>query len=78
MKGYPKLKLEKMNTKIIVKMTAKQSNNITDDEATAAPSSDDNKKFVSAPYIRGTSERVWRILGNYNINIYHKPTRTLR
>ena len=33
---------------------------------------------VSLPYIRGTSETIARILKPFNIQIAHKPTRTLR
>ena len=35
-------------------------------------------KYISAPYIRGTSERVARILRKYDIKLAHKPTRTLK
>ena len=77
MNGYPKPKLKKMNKMIVTKMTAKQINNVSDDEFTAAPSSDDNKKFVSAP-LRRTFERVACILSNYYISLCHKPAKTLR
>ena len=35
-------------------------------------------RTVSLPYIRGTSETIARILKPFNIQIAHKPTRTLR
>ena len=35
-------------------------------------------KYVSAPYIHGTSERVTRILRKHDIKLAHKPTRTLK
>ena len=35
-------------------------------------------KYVSAPYIRGTSERVVRILRKHDRKSAHKPARTLR
>lgn len=33
---------------------------------------------VCAPYIQGASERTARILQKYNVQLCHKPTRTLR
>ena len=39
---------------------------------------ENNFKYISAPYIKGTSERVNRILNNFHIRLGHKPTNTLR
>ena len=39
---------------------------------------ENNFKYISAPYIKGTSERVNRILKNVEIRLGHKPTNTLR
>jgi hypothetical protein len=35
-------------------------------------------KFISAPYLKGTSERVQRILHPFNIKIGHKSCNTIR
>ena len=35
-------------------------------------------KYISAPYIRGTSERTARILKKHKIKLAHKPTRSLK
>ena len=35
-------------------------------------------KYVSAPYIKGASERVSRILKPYDIELAHKPTNTIK
>ena len=35
-------------------------------------------RYISAPYIRGTSERVNRIFLKYNIRLGNKPPRTLK
>ena len=35
-------------------------------------------RYISAPYIRGTSERVNRIFQKYNIRLGNKPPRTLK
>ena len=37
-----------------------------------------NTKFISAPYIEGTSERVARILKPFGINLAHKSSVTLK
>ena len=34
--------------------------------------------YISAPYIRGASERMSRVLKRFDINLAHKPTRTLK
>ena len=34
-------------------------------------------KFISAPYIRGASERTEKLLKKYDVKLSHKPTRTL-
>ena len=39
---------------------------------------DQKKTIASIPYIKGTSERIARILRPFNINVAHKPTVTLR
>ena len=39
---------------------------------------DNNSPFISAPCIKGTSERVARILKQYNVKLAYKPTRTLK
>ena len=36
------------------------------------------RNYISAPYIRGTSERAARILKNYDIQLSHKSTKTLK
>ena len=43
-----------------------------------ATSNDTQQIYISAPYIQRTSERVSRIFKKYNVNIAHKPTRTLK
>lgn len=46
------------------------TDNETEDQAT--------KIYTSAPYIKGISEKTARIFKNYNIQLCHKPTKTLR
>ena len=36
------------------------------------------KKYISTPYIKGTSERVSRLMKPYNIQLSNKPTNTIR
>jgi hypothetical protein len=40
--------------------------------------SEDKKVIATIPYVKGTSERIARILRPYNIVVAHKPTTTLR
>ena len=40
--------------------------------------SEQKKTIASIPYIKGTSERIARILRPFNISVAHKPTVTLR
>ena len=54
---------------------------ITNKIQTCNVTTDNNSPFISAPYIKGTyrtSERVASILKQYNIQLAHKPTRTLK
>ena len=37
-----------------------------------------NEKFISAPYIKGVSERTSRIFKNYGVKMSHKPTKSLK
>ena len=39
---------------------------------------ENNSSFIFALYIEGTFERVARILKQYNIQLAHKPRRTLK
>ena len=39
---------------------------------------DDNKVIATIPYVKGTSERIARILRPHNITVAHKPSTTLR
>ena len=59
--GYPKNTIDNISCKV---------NQSSNDPQTK------EFKYVSAPYIRLTSERVARILRKYNIKLAHKPTRT--
>ena len=46
---------------------------------TPATGNTDQKKTIAAiPYVKGTFERIARILRPFNINVTHKPTVTLR
>ena len=47
-----------------------QHNNVINNETTS--------KYISVPYIRGTSERVARIFKPHGIKIGHKPTNTIK
>ena len=40
--------------------------------------SNNRERYTSAPYMQGTSERVGKILKDYDIKLCHKPTKTLR
>ena len=42
------------------------------------PSSNIDLKYISAPYIKGCSERVQRILQPHQIKIAHKPSNTIK
>ena len=53
----------------IVEPTGTQ-NNPTSDEPTI--------KYVSTPYIQGTSERIQHLLKPFNITLSHKPTMTIK
>ena len=64
--GYPKTSIDMITSKI-----RNQTSNVI-------VTNDNNSPFISAPYIKGTSERVARILKQYNIKLAHKPTRTLK
>jgi hypothetical protein len=44
----------------------------------ADPIESQDVRYVSAPYIKGTSERVNRMLKRHAINLAHKPANTLR
>ena len=39
---------------------------------------DDNKVIATIPYLKGTSERIARILRPHDITVAHKPSTTLR
>ena len=39
---------------------------------------DDNKVIVTIPYVKGTSERIARILRFHDITVAHKPSTGLR
>ena len=56
--------------KSIVNKSFSNSNRINPQE--------NNFKYISAPYIKGTSERINRILKIFDIRLGHKPTNTLR
>ena len=53
-------------------------NSATENSNSTSQNQQDRVKYVGAPYIKGSSERVARILKPYNIQLAHKPTNTLR
>lgn len=65
--SYPKAAIDKIENK--------RNNNVN-----TAQNLNKNSEniYVSLPYIKNTSERVGRILKKYDINIAHKPTRSLK
>ena len=42
------------------------------------PPPDDNQIKIIAPYIKGTTERVTRLLKNYNVKLFNKNQNSLR
>ena len=47
------------------------------DEKNLEERDENNFKYVSAPYIKGTTERTNRILKRYDIKLGSKPSNTL-
>ena len=64
--NYPTSKIKNISRKL---RDGNNSRNNTTNEST---------EYISAPYIKGTSERVGRILNQYNIKLSHKPTKILK
>ena len=63
--GYSKSNIIKIRSKIF------------DNNQLNAANTSNQKHYLSAPYIRGTSERVERCLKKFDVTLAHKPTRTL-
>ena len=63
--GYPQKMISNISRKLL-------------QNETATNTGPNNSKYISAPYIHGTSERVARVLIKHNINLAHKPIRTLK
>ncbi|CAB4012921.1 Hypothetical predicted protein, partial [Paramuricea clavata] len=56
-------------------------NNVIEHSRKTIPTTDETerkKTIATIPYIKGTSERIARILRPFNISVAHKPTVTLR
>jgi hypothetical protein len=62
--GYPKTTIDTVSRRVF---------NPTENNRPEPPN-----HHVSAPYIKGTSERVARILKRHKVELCHKPSRTLR
>ena len=60
--GYPKTSIDMITSKI-----QNQTSNVI-------VTTDNNSPFISAPYIKGSSERVTRIGKQYNIHLAHIPS----
>lgn len=59
--------------------TSNQVSDVTVEENDQAQPTDRVKpRFICAPYVKGTSERVQRILNPYNIKLAHKSGNTIR
>ena len=41
--------------------------------ATERPDTDDDNKVIATPYVKGTSEKIARILRPHDITVAHKP-----
>ena len=67
--NYPSSFINNCETAIRSK---KQADNI--DAATSTHSSQQKSTVVVLPYVRGTSERLKRILKQYDLQVAHQPT----
>lgn len=65
--GYPVNRINKIKRQTIKPRTDQNQT-----------SNNNDIKFISAPYIKGVSERASRILRKHNIKLAHKPTNTLK